>query len=420
VKLLLSKGADSNGKNSMGETALHTAARKGSMDIFELLVSRGGDPFLRSQGNGTPPVEIAIQAGERIAVEEILRKAGKPVPDMPVTLDELRRIIDARYSKKKDGAHDWDDPACIMPFLQSNPSLVTAADGCTLLYHAVERNAVRIAAALIELGAAVNARCAAQQTPLHRAWGPDMAALLIEHGADINAADTYGTTPLHKASDMYFEFLLEKGADPARRDKWGRTPVDLLMQRRGPGGGSLHEAVKHNAFQTARLLIEAGADTKALDQYGRSCLMKTNDMPMLELLINKGAPVNAQDKKGRTVLHDADNARTAFFIAHGADVNIHDVEGWTPLFYVGADLEKARALIAAGADVNAENRHGFTVLYYLGAQSLDVCRLLIESGADVNRKNRHGKTALQEARRNSYTGLVRFLEQHGAREEEKF
>ena len=44
VQLLLDGEADSNKETKKGDTPLHIAARKGKMDVVQILLDRGTDP----------------------------------------------------------------------------------------------------------------------------------------------------------------------------------------------------------------------------------------------------------------------------------------------------------------------------------------------------------------------------------------
>ena len=53
-------------------------------------------------------------------------------------------------------------------------------------------------------------------------------------------------------------------------------------------------------------------------------------------------------------------------IAHGADANAEDSDGWTPMHYAAycGHAEAVKFLIAHGADANAKNNNGMTPLHY--------------------------------------------------------
>ena len=97
-------------------------------------------------------------------------------------------------------------------------------------------------------------------------------------------------------------------------------------------------------------------------------------------------------------------------ISRGADINIKDKEGNTPLFYVldgkktkeesEQMVEKVKLLIEAGADVNAKNNTFWTPLHYatgsLGnveAKSKIVV-MLVDAGADINAQSDTGVTSI--------------------------
>jgi ankyrin repeat protein len=80
----------------------------------------------------------------------------------------------------------------------------------------------------------------------------------------------------------------------------------------------------------------------------------------------------------------------------GADPNIADNKGMTPLIANSWNLEIAQMLIAHGANVNARASDGFTPL--LNAGTVELTRLLLEHGADPFAKTEQGKTALDWAK----------------------
>lgn len=72
VRLLLVAGAGVNGRNAMGETALHTAAAHGSIQIISELIQAGARLDVRSNA-GYTPLNIALRLNNYNAAAVLLR-----------------------------------------------------------------------------------------------------------------------------------------------------------------------------------------------------------------------------------------------------------------------------------------------------------------------------------------------------------
>lgn len=119
------------------------------------------------------------------------------------------------------------------------------------------------------------------------------------------------------------------------------------------------------------------------------------------LLINMGTGVNSRDYAGRTALENAaDNAQNTarLLIQKGANVNTRNDHGITPLHVSASSGASSIAamLIAGGANVNAKDNNGLTPLHKLfySRPEKDIAELLIANGADVNSKDNSGRTPL--------------------------
>jgi hypothetical protein len=84
----------------------------------------------------------------------------------------------------------------------ADPNQMSGGNGWTLLLHAVHRNQLGTAAALLDAGADVNLPSSKRLTPLMMAAGygnREMVALFLRHGANPRAVDLDGLTALDYA-----------------------------------------------------------------------------------------------------------------------------------------------------------------------------------------------------------------------------
>jgi uncharacterized protein len=177
---------------------------------------------------------------------------------------------------------------------------------------------------------------------------------LLEQDVDINSRDEQGRTAVMIATysnDLETaRVLIEKGADVNIRDNMENNPFLYA------GAEGFLEIVK--------LTIEAGADPKRLNRYGGTALIPASEHGYVEvvkeLLERTDIDVNHINNLGWTALMEAivlnnggqkQQETIALLIAHGADVNIPDSEGVTPLQHAKEKgfVEIEKILIAAGA-----------------------------------------------------------------------
>ena len=130
-----------------------------------------------------------------------------------------------------------------------------------------------------------------------------------------------------------------------------------------------------------------------------------------------GIDANLKDAVGRSPLRIAaergDINVVTFLIENGADVNVTDANGNTPLIFIinkTGNLGITRRLLEKGAAVNLQNRSGETALMYAAWRGhASIVRLLLENRADVTLKNRQGSTALTLAESKGHLEIVRML-----------
>jgi ankyrin repeat protein len=142
---------------------------------------------------------------------------------------------------------------------------------------------------------------------------------------------------------------------------------------------------------------------------------------ILMLLAFVAAAVVAQDgmaeeRTGMDLLDavragDVESVRSR--LADGADLEIRDGEGRTPLLLATRQdaVEIARLLIEAGADVNAKDAIKDTPFLYAGGEGRDaILRMILATGeANLRDTNRYGGVALIPASHHGHPSTVRIL-----------
>lgn len=238
-------------------------------------------------------------------------------------------------------------------FIDNNANVnSTNVDGQTPLIFASFHNQVEIVQMLIKHGADVNAADNNGVTPLLTQPSIETFTALVEHGADVHVTDNDGVTPIMRCSDNKVLLkLLDMKVDVNTTDNKGRT--------------ALMAAACYVDLSIMSTLLTAGADVKARDAFGRTALLMNAQygseellsgevLRMYNMLVENGADVNITDNEGRTPLMWLMNRD----IGHTGDQTIEVVEllrlGANPLLY-----DKDRKTVVSYA---AERRLDFLVL----------------------------------------------------------
>jgi ankyrin repeat protein len=235
----------------------------------------------------------------------------------------------------------------------------------------------------------------------------------------------FGLTLLHLASVAGASTAAVDAplADAAERADWARVRelagrLDDVDRPQADGMTALHWASYHDNLDSARLLIEAGADVRLANRYGVTplSLACTNGSgPMVELLLDAGADPNAILRGGETALMTSSRTgkpgAVRALLDRGATVDATEHRGQTALMWASAEghAEVVRLLIDAGADPLARLPSGFTPLFFAAREGrIAVALLLIDVGADVNETMRPDSSGRSPAR--GYSPLMLAIE----------
>lgn len=204
--------------------------------------------------------------------------------------------------------------------------------------------------------------------------------LFSEANAYVNLKDETRKTPVYYAAangkEKAVKFLLLCGADINARDENLKSP--------------LMAAIEAKSYNTAKLLLDVNANVKVSDENGYTPLhyaVMNNQKEIVSAVTNKFCDIDATDNEGNTPLYYSIGKGKDIMnilLQAGADINGANADGKTVLHkaIIDKDVESAAFLIENGANVNIKDQSGHTPIYYADENS-PVYNLLIESGAKI-------------------------------------
>jgi ankyrin repeat protein len=361
LRTLLKAGADPNTKNDEGETVLMTVARTGKVDAAEVLVKAGADVNAVEQWRGQTALMWAA-AQRNPEMVRYLIKAGAD-PDAVSYLRNWDRRVTAEPRRQWRPPGGWTAlllaaregcPGCADELVKGGADIdLTDPENISPLLMAILNARFDTAKVLIEGGADVNRWDVWGRAPLYsaidynttpRGGRPDrpsddrttpleVAKMLIDRGANLDmqlklfppyrllgpdrggdSVLTVGSTPLLRAAKSCdvpaAKLLLESGASVDLPNSLGATPLLVvagmnwaITDTRGRFRNEQH------CIETARLLLEAGADINRAAPNGQASLHFAARLDMKDLvrfLGERGADLLAKDRSGATPLDIAE------------------------------------------------------------------------------------------------------------------
>ena len=360
VERLLNAGLSANLTGPLGETALHTCARSGHVAAAKMLVTRGASLNAVESWRGQTPIMWAAAQGHGEMVA-MLAEAGADV-------NARSGIIAWERQRTSEPRDKWLPPG-----------------GFTPLLFAAREGRVDAAKALIAAGADVSAIDPDRQSALVIALINghfDVANLLIDKGADVNVPDKVGRTALWAAVDYNTPPQSNRPApNPFDEDATSLDVIKNLLAHGARVDAALTAQVPY------RTKLDRGAD--GVLGAGTTPLLraaKAGDTPVVKLLLERGANPKAVTRNGVNGLMMAANVAAREEDRTGRGKTQKDA------------IETIALMLAAGVDVNATDTQGRTAVHGAALWGLtDVVRFLHKSGATLDVEDKRRFTPLEAA-----------------------
>lgn len=301
-----------------------------------------------------------------------------------------------------------------------------------ILSYAMENSDENIVKYLVENGADMYSY---EITALYQAvlnLNPKLVEYFLDKGASIEKAggtDVYGNIMMAAAGSKFNNSndkspvdltLLEKSAENSAKitemliGKADKNIINDSLEGKTP----LIIAVGNSYIDTAKILIENGANINAVDIEGWSALsyaVNNGDIEIAKLLLENKAKIKDELLLAiKSPIVESSINIMKLLIDNKANINYTDENGFNPLNIAieSGDMELTKFLITNGANVNSLMQDGVSLIGYAIAQNnMDLLQILIENGANVNYTNGDSwaDTPLKTASRLGLDNVVRIL-----------
>ncbi|KAL3868374.1 hypothetical protein ACJMK2_041187 [Sinanodonta woodiana] len=352
LSALLKKLFENHVSGDVNEELVKAAANGDSVKVEELL--QRGDV----DANGVFAGHTALQAASQNGHIDVIKVLMKYDVDMEVEdKDGDRSVHHAAFG---------DEPA-VIELLHHGGADINARNKRrqTPLHIGVNKGHIGVVKTLLELCCHPSLQDSEGDTAVHDAISKkrdDMIALLLEHHADISVTNNNGFSALHHAAlrgnPSAMRILLTKVAR-----HW------VVDEKKDDGYTALHLAALNNHLEVAELLVQQGKANMDIQnvnlQTALHLAVERQHTQIVRLLVREGCNMNIADKDGDTPLHEALRHHTLSQLRQLQDMQ--DVgKLLMGLGTQGADKKSSASiacfLAANGADLNIKNKKGQTPL----------------------------------------------------------
>ena len=418
-ELVLNYGKDINQTGDEDIGGLYQAIKHNNIKAVKFFIENNAHVEIATF-DGTTPLVLAIEENKPKIVELLIKEGKANIYGVYAKETEKYPIYCAVKNKNLN---------MIKILLNNNFDLKRES---YILSYAMENSDENIIKYLVENGADMYSY---EITALYQAvlnLNPKLVEYFLDKGASIEKAggtDVYGNIMMAAAGSKFNNSndkspvdltLLEKSAENSAKimqmiiDKVDKKIINDSLEGKTP----LIIAVGNSYIDTAKILIENGANINAVDIEGWSALsyaVNNGDIEIAKLLLENKAKIKDELLIAiKSPIVESRINMMKLLIDNKANINYTDENGFNPLNIAieSGDMELTKFLITNGANVNSLMQDGVSLIGYAIAQNnMDLLQILIENGANVNYTNGDSwaDTPLKTASRLGLDNVVRIL-----------
>ena len=418
-ELVLNYGKDINQTGDEDIGGLYQAKKHNNIKAVKFFIENNANVEIATF-DGTTPLVLAIEENKPKIVELLIKEGKANIYGVYAKETEKYPIYCAVKNKNLN---------MIKILLNNNFDLKRES---YILSYAMENSDENIVKYLVENGADMYSY---EITALYQAvlnLNPKLVEYFLDKGASIEKAggtDVYGNIMMAAAGSKFNNSndkspvdltLLEKSAENSAKitemliGKADKNIINDSLEGKTP----LIIAVGNSYIDTAKILIENGANINAVDFEGWSALsyaVNNGDIEIAKLLLENKAKIKDELLIAiKSPIVESSINIMKLLIDNKANINYTDENGFNPLNIAieSGDMELTKFLITNGANVNSLMQDGVSLIGYAIAQNnMDLLQILIENGANVNYTggDSWAKTPLQTASRLGLDNVVRIL-----------
>ncbi|XP_050302900.1 uncharacterized protein LOC126740776 isoform X2 [Anthonomus grandis grandis] len=277
----------------------------------------------------------------------------------------------------------------IVELLLQDCNSINFVDGnnITLLHLAAKKGNDKIVKALLKRKIHIDALTKSLITPLHMAaieGHSIIVEILLNNGANVNAQNIEGMSALHYAADSGYDQVTET-----------LLKHNALIDLESKIGTSLHLSVKNKHVNTAKILLEHGADVNKADSKGSTSLeiaAANGCLKLVKLLLTFKATIQTGEDNFTPLLAASFNSRheiVKLILDERPDLNVnHYFRGTVnalQLAVMVGNIQTIQILLDHGANISLANKQGITALDIACLQNqTKIVKHFLNSIADLN------------------------------------